>query len=340
MQASKIYVLLLMVTALVAPPVEAAFCALRDPVETISQLFPNSTSHRSVIRVVGEEQRQAISTLLPPNTLHFSELGQHTLYVVFENRTPLGFLHVRSEESEWGLVEVAWALSTDLKVIDFHLQRCRCSNKRTIEAPEFRNQLIGRNYLQMKELLSADGLGLNDKNISVSKRAKPLAAVVLRCALKTMLVTELAWAEEIEEYAALARAYSSFSEATNLKSIDQSALEAHFSGVAKIFPGETPVMALKGSELLAVENSAGEAIGAIFRHPLMAEKASHTVEWHIDPLGVIVAITSTDEWPDDVTKSSFESHIDQTFDSATSCADRPALFTKQATLMAELVFRS
>ncbi len=340
MKALKTYALLLLATALTTPPAEAAFCALRDPVETISQLFPQFTSHRSVIRVVGEEQRQAISDLLPPNTLHFSELGQHTLYVVFEDQTPLGFLHVRSEESEWGLVEVAWALTTDLKVIDFHLQRCRCSTKRMIEAPAFRNQLIGKNYLEMKALLSADGLGLNEKNISVSKRAKPLAAVVLRCALKTMLVTELAWAEEVSKYAALARAQSSFDQALTLKVVDQADLEASFPSVAKNFPGETAVMALKGSELFAVQNPAGETIGAVFRHPLMAEEASHTVEWHVDAKGKVIAIHSAKGWPDDTTKNAFESHVEQTFNGATSCSDRPTLLTKQATLMAQLAFQS
>lgn len=329
---------LLLLAVISSQSAQAAFCALRDPVVTIQKLFPDSTSHRSVIKVVGEDQRRAVSALMPPNTLHFSELGQHTLYITFKDQTPLGYLHVRSEESEWGLVEVAWALTPDLKVIDFHLQRCRSRAKREITAPAFRNQLKGLSYLEMKQLLAADGSSLKPGALKVSATATPLAEVIVKCGLKTIVVTELAWADEVELYAGLARAQHSFTSATELKQIEDTVLSQKFDSVANHFPGQVTAMNLEGSELYAITSSSGNTVGAVFRHPLTEANPGKPVEWHIDPEGKVIAIHNPQGWPDNATANALKSHVNQSFDGQTSCADRPQLLTKQAALMARLAF--
>ena len=315
---------------------QAAFCALRDPVETIEKLFPDSTSHKSVIKVVGEEQRKNVSRLLPPNTLHFSELGQHTLYVVFNKRKPLGYLHVRSEASEWGLVEIAWALSTDLRVVDFHLQRCRSRAKSHIEAPAFKNQLAGLSFAEMKSLLSADGKTLQKDRLRVAEAGVPLAEVVIRCALKTMLVTEQVWSEEVKTYGTLARTLEAFGQASTLSAISASTTKSFYSEVARSFPGEVTAMELSGIKLYAIRDLAGTTIGALFEHHVHNQSAL-PVEWYIAPDGRVLKIHSAAGWPDAQTANAFASHIDQTFDAQSYCSDRPQLLTKQAALMGKLV---
>ena len=45
-------------------------------------------------------------------------------------------IYVRSEESEWGLIEIAWYLTLDLRIHGFKFQRCR-NRYRTVLQQEF-----------------------------------------------------------------------------------------------------------------------------------------------------------------------------------------------------------
>ncbi len=101
-----------------------AYCSLRDPMAAIHHLYPQATDHQSIVKVVDKEARNAVSEQLP-FTLHFNELGKHTLYVALDDKTPTGLIHARSELSDWGIVEIAWALNFDLSVHNFYIQRCR-----------------------------------------------------------------------------------------------------------------------------------------------------------------------------------------------------------------------
>ena len=49
----------------------AAFCALRDPLRVIKQLFPKSTQHQSLVKAINTDVRDKVSELLP-FTLHFN----------------------------------------------------------------------------------------------------------------------------------------------------------------------------------------------------------------------------------------------------------------------------
>ena len=57
-----------------------AFCALRDPLSMIQTLVPEASGHRSITRIVDNDARETISRALP-FTIHYNELGKHTLYV-------------------------------------------------------------------------------------------------------------------------------------------------------------------------------------------------------------------------------------------------------------------
>jgi hypothetical protein len=117
-----------------------------------------------------------------------------------KNTQVLGYVHVRSEQSKWGLVEIIWALDKDLKIKDFTFQRCRSPKKKILDNEDFRNVFIGKSYEELKTLLSSDGITANKILLDRAKGAPELASVVLRCALKTLLITDLLWGEELKKF--------------------------------------------------------------------------------------------------------------------------------------------
>jgi len=175
-----------------------AFCALRDPVTSIYQLYPEATSFRSIVRTVNETTRNHVINHLPNMSLHFSEMGRHTLYVALQNGKELGYVHVRSEKSQWGLVEVAWALNLDLSIHDFNFQRARNPSRRFIETLEFKSQLTGRNFSAMKTLMMQP-FAEHAQPLFTDKDALKLASVVIQSGLKTLLITEQAWKSDLTD---------------------------------------------------------------------------------------------------------------------------------------------
>ena len=194
---------LLAALAAVAPsPNAQAYCALRDPNGSIRELYPGSDSHRSIVRTVTNATRETLAKRLP-FTLHFNELGKHTVYAVQRDGRPNGIVHVRSEPGSWGLVEIAWSLSLDLEVEGFRFQRCRDRNKRALETEEFARQLRGKSFADLLSMMSADGNALVDGALEVPGAAEELALVVVRSALKTIAVTEVEWSEDLAELRAV-----------------------------------------------------------------------------------------------------------------------------------------
>ena len=189
--------LLLLAAAALLSPARAeaqAFCALRDPTAQIYAFFQEASAYRSVVRTIESHVFRQVSERLGFG-LHRSELGSHTVYVAMAGDAPLGLVHVRSERSRWGLVEVAWALDTELRVIDFAIQRCRSSLCAKVEDEAFRSLLRGRGLTELRELLTEDGRSLDPALEPVPERARRLAAAVIRNGLKTIVVTEAAWGD-------------------------------------------------------------------------------------------------------------------------------------------------
>lgn len=174
-----------------------AFCALRNPITSIQQMYPEATTYRSIVRTIDRDIRKTVAERLPPHTLHFGELGRHTLYVPMAGQRPLGLVHVRSEESKWGLIEIAWALDFELRIEGFLFQRCRDKTKSVLEEEGFQSQLKGKNFEELKQLWLADDGELDPRKWNIPESAKMLGNAVVRCGLKTILVTDLAWEEDI-----------------------------------------------------------------------------------------------------------------------------------------------
>ena len=107
-------------------------------------------------------------------------------------------MHVRSEKSQWGLVEVAWALNLDLSIHDFNFQRARNPSRRFIETQEFKSQLSGRNFSAMKTLMMQP-FAEHAQPLFTDKDALQLASVVIQSGLKTLLITEQAWKSDLTD---------------------------------------------------------------------------------------------------------------------------------------------
>lgn len=174
-----------------------AYCELRDPLRSLYALFPEADAHQSIAREVDEATRREIGSHLP-FTLHSTELGVHTLYVARDGGEVLGLVHVRSERSRWGLIEIAWAIGPDLKIVDYQIQRCRSRHRRAVEGGEFRRLLVGRGLGELRGLLAKDG-EVNAERLPLEADARELGKAVVRCALKTLVATDVAWGPQLRE---------------------------------------------------------------------------------------------------------------------------------------------
>ncbi len=171
------------------------FCALRDPVHEVYSLLPTANSYKSIVHLIDKQARKEILETLP-FTIHSKEIGQHTVYVGQNEEIPIGIVHVRSEPGNWGLLEIAWALDLNGKIMDFRFQRCREKGCDEIQNEKFRKQLTGMALKDLSALLNEDG-SFNTNNLDVSPDLSELAEAVLRSAMKTIVITDLIWGHDI-----------------------------------------------------------------------------------------------------------------------------------------------
>lgn len=213
---------LLAVILLCSAPGEAAgqsyeaFCSLRDPGREIRLLAPKYKSYRSLVRTITTESRTKILREVP-FSMHFDELGQHTLYVVHGDEGLLGHVHVRSESFRWGLVKIAWMMNTDLEITGYQFQRCRSPWRAELESPAVSEQIIGKTMRELSGMLSQDGDSLHSTDVSISEGASELMTVLIRSAIKTRVVTGIVWAREVGAIKAASLAREHFGSGTRAR---------------------------------------------------------------------------------------------------------------------------
>ena len=315
-----------------------AFCALRDPAESIKKMYPDASSYRSVVRTIDESIREQVALRVPPHALHFSELGRHTLYMVFEGDTPTGYVHVRSETSEWGLVEIAWAIDMNMQVKDFTFQRCRNRYKPNIESDSFKNQLRGMDLAALRALMVKEQFVLQPDALVVQPKALPLAEVVVRCGIKTLMVTELAWAEEIVKNELFETARASFDTATNIELVDQPVSASLLLKLDAEFDGASPGIDRSSVTLAKVLDDNGAILGALYRGELKVDRQTAAITWAVAPDGEVVDIVNRSGWQVSATQQAFESIVGKRFASGKQCSDRAQLTTMEAVLTTRPVF--
>ena len=299
-----------------------AYCALRDPTKRIYEFYPDATSFKSLVRTVDEGVRQSVSTELP-FTIHFNELGRHTLYVPVKQARPLGLVHARSEPGNFGLSEIVWSLTPSLEVKDFAFQRCRSRKRTTIESDEFKRQIIGKDFQQLRMLLTENGNSVAQGQLDVSEEAREMAAIVVRSALKTIAVSRSAWARDLQIIQPLYRVDRAYPNASQVRKIDQPYDQQVTRGFDRQFAsssGENSTNIDRQNVLLLEANDGqGQLLGHVAKTPWKSMDYELTLWWKIRRDQVIEGVVADGGWPDAETKNAFENVVGLAADRIHEC---------------------
>ena len=304
--------------ALASPAASQAYCSLRDPAREINELYPDATSHSSIVKTVGESARKEILRHLPFG-LHFNELGRHTLYAILDERVPVGFVHVRPEKGRWGLVEVVWSLDLDMRISDFRFQRCRDSSRGALEADAFRAQLRGLGLEDLRALVTEDGSQLRPSVLRVSRDAEDLAATVVRCAMKTLVVTEAVWGEEVLGLRLQEQACRDFPDFHHLEPVPQAYSAAALARIAEAALDDPPKERCDQTRAARVLDEEGRRLGMVVRTILPACHASCPSVWSVDAEGKILSIRLEGGWPDRLTEEAFATIAGKSLNNLSGC---------------------
>ena len=286
---------------------DAAFCALRDPVSAINALYPESTEFRSIIRSIGHETRSEILDRLT-FTLHFNELGKHTLYVpVTADMRPLGLVHVRSELVGRMLVEMTWAMTLDYAIADMEFQRCRLASCKHPIAQRVLATLVNRTLVDIAPMLDRLPQTLAGLNINPDSDDAVLAEAMLRSAMKTLAVTEAAWGPEVETLssAAFGKQHLAVDGALNAKRIPMS--ESIFSALEVELHGGTLVLSdtIRAYALL----SEGKEVARVVIADWQDNDHTNSFRWLIDNGDRVVSIEPRHPWPNAEIAQAFDNLV-------------------------------
>jgi hypothetical protein len=265
--------------------VMAAAQSDQDPRETeqmvqmVYRAFPEADATKRIVRAVERPAREAIENTLPFR-VHFDELGDHTLFVPFRGRRPVGLFYMRTEEAEWGFMEIGWALDLDLRVLGFQFHRGRNRHLQELEKSAFGKDLIGRDYHGVRELL------LQEKPLAgVPIGAEELAKTCLRSAMKALLVTELVWSDEVEKLADRAMGYDAFPAAERLK-----------REVVRSDEPATAARPLLSSRVMYAYGTGFTQLGCVVRTDVQLGERKAAVRWVVDSQGRVLRVTPMQSW--------------------------------------------
>ena len=313
-----------------------AFCALRDPTAKIYESYPTATSYRSLVRTVDENIRQQVARELPFN-IHFNELGRHTLYLAVKESQPVGLVHARSEAGNWGLTEIVWSLTPNLTVEDFSFQRCRSRKRSDVETAEFKRQLQGKSFRDLKQMLNANGTDIVGDKLKIGSESRELAAMVVRSALKTILVSKLAWAKELSIIQPLYFARAAFDSVAVVEKVEGpytnnvlQEFSQHFKTGGK--PGQFNI---KRDEvlLLLCSDKNNKPLGYVVRTPWKSMNTEMLLWWTIRNDNVVKDVVAADGWPDEKSKKAFQAAIGLASDQFHKCSTAAELSGAEVLLL-------
>jgi hypothetical protein len=264
-----------------APAMGQAYCAIRDPVTGIFKAFPEATSYRSITQTITPEHREAIASALP-FTLHFNELGRHTVYLALKDKSPLGMVHVRSERSRYGLLEIGWVLGVDERVQSAYFQRCR----------DPRAEAAMESLLPMLKDATFESLQ-RQLLASTSEDERML----LRSGLKTLSVTWTAWRDAILPFQAWMVANSAFA---NVDTVQQRPIDV------SLFEANLPVDP-KGAAAFMVLGDQGHVLGTVVRLDWRPQQTFLNMWWVIGPDQRVRTLLNTKGSQDTTTVALLES---------------------------------
>lgn len=269
-----------------------AFCALRDPINSIKFLFPESDQHRSIVKAINADIRDEISERLP-FTLHFNELGKHTLYAIYTGKKPIGFVHVRSELTEWGLVEIAWGLDTSLTVRSVQFQRCRIPDCEGKHLADVLNLTVGKSYGEILKYISQDGKSLLPE-VAGKLSAPSFAFAAIKSALKTITITSIAWQKEVMDINRQLFVEAHFDGKHILKK--RIIASERFNKLEEMMGGGGSMINRNSTEVFQVihnNSDHGRIVTATWRD----KKFNGLLNWLFDVDGKVIAIQPIPAWP-------------------------------------------
>jgi len=296
----------------------AAYCSLRDPVMAIRTLYPQSNQYRSLVKTITTEARTNIAQRLP-FTLHFNEIGRHTLYVAKQKNTPVGFVHARSELSEWGVIEIAWAITPDFKVHDFYFQRCRspaCNERlRTRLLVDIKNKSVGELLL----MLSTDGKSLAPEYFDDYQNDNDLVLSLIRSSLKTIAATEFGWFEEVRSARRLNVVVKHFPQivAPRLEPLN-SDKKATYRMPRALAPSYSYVDQSSIQAFRVLDKS--KEIARLVEARWVIENQTGEFSWLFNQAGEVLALTQHDPMPSDDVSQSFSGLRGRDLSSMENCA--------------------
>ncbi|MFN7672499.1 MAG: hypothetical protein ACK5S5_18945 [Planctomycetota bacterium] len=178
-----------------AAPAAAASAPAAGVEAMVFRAYPESDGYSRIERDVGPSHRRLIERRLPFK-VHFNELGKHGLLVAFRSRRPVGLLYERSEESDWGLVEIAWHVTLDLRIAGFEIVRGLGRDAKDLPESPFADQLAGASFDEVVAQLAA----LDESTrLAPATPRQSFTRTVLRSAAKALAVTTAVWDREIEK---------------------------------------------------------------------------------------------------------------------------------------------
>jgi len=293
-------------------PLNAAYCSLRDPVIAINALYPDSEGHRSIVRPISQETRQLISNELP-FTLHFNEIGKHTLYVAHKENQTIGFVHARSELSKNGIIEIAWAINLDMSVNGFFFQRCRLPECNGSLPQQLSQHLKGKSFDELLQMLDKTSANLIPSMQLQYGTKSDLVLSIIRSALKTISVTQKAWREDIDKI----RRQEIISKYFGPLSTTQ--FQSH-SGLTAIVesPNYTILQPGKVKNYAVLSNK--KIIGYLAEASWKQGQLEGITNWLFSTTGKLLDIQATRKWPNEEVKTAFQEVIGKDFSMDTECA--------------------
>lgn len=250
--------------------------------------YPESDGYRAIVREVDTEARNYVERRLPFR-VHFNELGDHTLYVALRGKRPLGLIYVRSEESEWGLTEIAWHLSLDLRVREFKFHRCRNRYRNALEQSLFAKKLTGLDYESVIALLTRTGR-LGEVRRYVPRGAEELATTVVRSAAKALVVIHSVWNAELEKLQDLELGMSAFPHADSFERlVSENRVDA---SEASKTPKSKMVRSVRAVQARAEKR---RLLGRVIETRLHLDSENLVVRWHLGPENEVVSILPVDD---------------------------------------------
>ncbi len=180
------------------PAQAQAFCSIRQPYAVIQSLFPDIDKpvYRSFMRDFSKESAEK---LRQRHQLEFDirELGTHDIYAVFDQNTFRGVAHSRTEQADYGLAEVIVATDENLKLKDFSFQRCRSRYRKQFESESIRSAFRGKTSVELSAMLQPEAVDRFLATYGLEPRAEPLLRAILVSSIKTLVLIESEWGEDL-----------------------------------------------------------------------------------------------------------------------------------------------